>query len=454
MTDHSSHEEHDAPTSTPSVWPLIVGLAALFLGFSLIWWAQDRGNEFSGPILAAAVVAVFIGAAGWAYDESKMRRKADQMELGKGGESRFTQVVTFSVAAGRMAVARESGIIHDIDSSDNALRDLPGFVDLRIIASPAVSGPSQVLVETTWTDREGLATYEQTRRTMLDLVGQHGDDVVPGSVQVFDMEVVRDTKEISVRFGLAPAFAVLGALIVGGFMVGAGLTVFQSNTTAAAAPGAQTPAAGSSSTIVATDNKFNQSTITLPPNTDVTLTLKNDGKAKHNLHFMDKPNGNDLAPGSAGAILDPGKSEALTFKTPGVGTYYFQCDLHPDQMKGTVDVKEGAPVPGAAGAAGTTGAASSGSAKVVATDNKLDKTALDATAGQPFSVLFQNNGKVKHNLHFYDKQNGSTLAQGAEGAILDPGKSETLTFTPPGPGVFWFQCDLHPDQMNGKLTVK
>jgi len=34
---------------------------------------------------------------------------------------------------------------------------------------------------------------------MLDLMATHPDEVVPGSVQVFDMEVVRDTKDVSFR---------------------------------------------------------------------------------------------------------------------------------------------------------------------------------------------------------------------------------------------------------------
>lgn len=343
MTEHTSHDGHQGGGSSPapSVWPVIMGLAALFLGFSLVWWVKDKGNEFSGPLVGAAIVASLIAAAGWMYDEARARRKQDQSAAGIGGDSRFTQVISFAVAPGRMAVARESGIIHDLDRADGALRALPGFVDLRIIASPATSGPSQVLVETTWTDREGLATYDQTRTSIVDMVGRHSDDVVQGSVQVFDMEVVRDTKEISVRFGWTPAIVVLGALIVGGFMIGAGLTAFQDNTTVAAAT---QPAGG--------------------------------------------------------------------------------------------------------------GATQSGPPKIVATDNKFDKTQLEATAGQPFSIVFQNKGQVKHNLHFLDKQGGSDLAQGANGTIIDGGKSETLTFTLPGPGTFWFQCDLHPDQMNGHLVVK
>ncbi len=90
---------------------------------------------------------------------------------------------------------------------------------------------------------------------------------------------------------------------------------------------------------------------------------------------------------------------------------------------------------------------------MVATDNKFDKTSLTATAGKELSVAFSNKGKAKHNLHFLDKKDGKTLAAGAEGKIIDGGQSETIAFTPAAAGKFYFQCDLHPDQMSGELTV-
>ena len=110
--------------------------------------------------------------------------------------------------------------------------------------------------------------------------------------------------------------------------------------------------------------------------------------------------------------MKKGESEKLTFTTPGAGTYYFHCDFHPDQMNGTFTVKEGAPPPGGAAAAPGGGAAAGG-LTVDATDNKFDKTTLDAAAGAPLTVTFNNKGKTKHNLHFYDKKGGKTLADGA-----------------------------------------
>lgn len=452
-TEHGQHAEHEVHLPDPSVWPLIVGLAALFVGLALTWWVRDRSNDFSGPILGAAVLSVFIAIAGWAYDDTKMRRKALEGGASVGPrEARFTQVVTFAVPEGQLPHARSEGIISAVERADNHLRDLAGFQDLRIIVSPSESGPSQVLVETTWSNREGLATYEETRQTMLDLVANNPDDVVPGSTQVFDMEVVRDTKEMAFRFGLAPAFAVFGALIAGGLVFGAALSAFQNETPVrSGAPGTETPATGGL-TLIATDNKFDKSTITVPPNTEISLDFKNNGQVKHNVHFLTKEGGDTLAPGAEGAILDGGKSETLTFTTPAAGNYYFQCDLHPDQMKGVLEVKEGAPNPSAGGNGGA--AAPAGAVKVIATDNKFDKTSIDGTAGKEIEVDLENQGKVPHNIHFYDKAGGNTLAQGAEGAILPAGKSEAIKFTPPNAGTFYFQCDLHPDQMNGKFVVK
>ena len=92
--------------------------------------------------------------------------------------------------------------------------------------SPAETGPSQVVVETTWSGREQLASYNETRQSMLDILARHDEQVAPGSVQVFDMEVLRDTKDTSFRFGWAGAATILGSLAILGFMLGAGLTLF------------------------------------------------------------------------------------------------------------------------------------------------------------------------------------------------------------------------------------
>ena len=347
--EHTGHGEHaEVHLPDPSIWPLIVGVGALLLGFALVFWTRDRHNGVAGPVLGAAILAVFVAIAGWAYEDGRMRRKAQSLTDGEAGhgprDARFTQVLTFEMPEGRIDAARSTGILGAIERSDSALHNLAGFQDLRIIVSPAAAGPSQALVETTWSSREGLATYEETRQTFLDFIAANSDDVVPGSVQVFDMEVVRDTKDVGFRFGLGAAAAILGSLAIGGFMIGAGVTVFQKDNQGAAAVsdgGGAGAAPATGLKIVATDNKFDKTTIDAVAKTDVTVDFQNNGKVKHNLHFYDKQGGKTLADGagSDSVFIDGGKSETLTFNPPAAGKFYYQCDLHPTEMFGTLNVK-------------------------------------------------------------------------------------------------------------------
>jgi plastocyanin/heme-degrading monooxygenase HmoA len=453
--EHGSHG--GAPhLPDPSIWPLVVGVAALFLGAALIFWSRDTGNDFAGPLLGAAIVATLVAVFGWAYEDGRMKRKAEQEQGRDGREARYTQVVTFAIAEGQVETARgKSGILNRIEGADSALRGLDGFQDLRIILSPATTGPSQVLVETTWADREGLATYEQTRQTMLDILANHPEEVVPGSVQVFDMEVVRDTKDVSFRFGAGAAFTVIAGLLVGGFMVGAGLSLFQEEETGGGDGGvAPTPPPENPFRVVATDNKFDKTEIVAGPNAEITITLVNNGAAKHNIHFLDKPGGTTLADGAQGEIIDGGGTETkVTFTTPGVGDYYFLCDLHPDQMNGTFRVVEGGPT-GTGETPSGGGGEVPGATQVVAKDNFYDVKTINAQAGVPFTVTLTNEGKALHNIHFQDEKGGTTLVEGAQGKIIKGGETDTITFTVPNPGTYYFLCDIHPTEMFGDFIVE
>lgn len=367
--DHpvSEHgEQHEIHLPDPSVWPLVVGFAALVLGAALIFYSRDRSNDWAGPLLgAAAAIALFAGC-GWAYEDGRMKKKAEEGDHSKPRNARYTQVVTFAIPEGQYLTSRaDGGVIAQLEARDSTLRDLDGFQDLRVIVSPAETGPSQVLVETTWADRDRLATYEETRKTMLDILSQTPDQVVPGSVQVFDMEVVRDTKDTSFTFGLGPMVATFGALIVGGFMVGAGLNLF-GNDNAAATGGGETPGGPTSpvdNVITAKGTKFIAgTTITAPPNTKITLVFNNqDTSPPHNVQIFAgaQASGGLLKGCTAGCEADEvslplkGGPEQIefTFTTPAAGEYAFDCAAHPTQMTGKLVIKDGAPVPGGGGGA-------------------------------------------------------------------------------------------------------
>lgn len=349
-TGHDAEgESHGIHLPDPSAWPLIIGVASLIAGAALIWWSRDRSSDIAGPLLGVALAAVLISAGGWSYEDGRMRRKAEQGHGAEPAASRFTQVLTFAVADGQLAAARASGsgVIALIEAMD--LHDLEGFQDLRITVSPADVGPSQVLVETTWKGREGIEAYDATRQTFLDLLTEHPSQLVPGTAQVFDMEVVRDTKDTSFKFGMGAAASLLTSLAVGGFAVGAGLNLFASD---AVGGGGEAPAPADPYSIRATDNRFSVSTIEAPPTTEVTFTLVNRGIAKHNLNFLQAEGGAEIAKTD---LIDGGQTATVTFTTPGEGSYFFVCDVHPDQMTGTFVVRAGAPPPGGAAPAPAAG---------------------------------------------------------------------------------------------------
>lgn len=74
--------------------------------------------------------------------------------------------------------------------------------------------------------------------------------------------------------------------------------------------------------------------IEAPANTEITVTLQNEGTLPHNIAFLTKQGGSPLADGANGDIIMEGESDTLTFKTPAAGTYFFQCTVHPQEMIG------------------------------------------------------------------------------------------------------------------------
>lgn len=105
----------------------------------------------------------------------------------------------------------------------------------------------------------------------------------------------------------------------------------------AASPAALAAAGAQTLNEVTTDNKYSSTSLTAKPNQDIALTQTNNGQAVHNWHLLDAKdaNGNDIKT----ALLDAGKSETIVFRIGKPGTYHFQCDVHPADMKGTLTIK-------------------------------------------------------------------------------------------------------------------
>ena len=368
-SEHNAHVGPDVHLPDPSIWPFVAGLAIMLLTATLVWWARvEDQRSLSGPLLGASAAITLFAVAGWAYEDGRMRQKAREQEEHARGAARRTQVITFAIAEGQLdAAVGEDGVIDAIQSAHDDLRAAPGFEDLRINVSSAEEGPSQVIVETTWSTAEDLAAFEETERAILDLISQHGDEVVAGSPQTFDMQVVRDTKDTTVRFSMGAAVSLFGALLVGGFAVGAGLNLFASEAAAGEGGAAVQRELGpflDTITIKASD--FDYKEITLPPGVEFTMTLDNqDDSVAHNIIFyqgdiaaLDQP----VLEGCISGCEDDGTAvrtelatgiiqHTFTFTTPPPGSYAFWCDVHPDTMIGMLVIEEGAPLPGAAPAA-------------------------------------------------------------------------------------------------------
>jgi cytochrome c oxidase subunit 2 len=88
--------------------------------------------------------------------------------------------------------------------------------------------------------------------------------------------------------------------------------------------------------------------------------------------------------------------------------------------------------------------------KISAKDTTFSTKALEATAGQPFSIEFTNNDDIGHNVAIWkDKEK---LFTGE--IIIGPNKTVTYAVDALPAGEYTFICEVHPiPAMTGKLTI-
>jgi cupredoxin-like protein len=88
----------------------------------------------------------------------------------------------------------------------------------------------------------------------------------------------------------------------------------------------------------------------------------------------------------------------------------------------------------------------------IATDNRFSLASIAISTEESYSLSLSNKGDAVHNWHVLGVRaaNGSEI----ESPLIDGGKTATISFSIPKPGVYRFQCDVHPDTMKGTLTVR
>ena len=92
-----------------------------------------------------------------------------------------------------------------------------------------------------------------------------------------------------------------------------------------------------------------------------------------------------------------------------------------------------------------------GVAEITADDLEFDAATITAPAGQPFTVAFTNMEGVPHNFSVYVEEGGDLVA---EGNIINEGETDEVEIEGLSAGEYFFVCDLHAGEMQGRLVVE
>ncbi|MDP2328929.1 MAG: cupredoxin domain-containing protein [Dehalococcoidia bacterium] len=107
--------------------------------------------------------------------------------------------------------------------------------------------------------------------------------------------------------------------------------------TSAGGGGGAAPAEGEEIEIIMTDNVFTPANLTIPVNTTVKITVKNEGSAIHNMHILSsETEGKDFA---SNPLVNPGGEDDFEVTFTKTGVVNFQCDFHLPDMVGTITVQ-------------------------------------------------------------------------------------------------------------------
>lgn len=106
----------------------------------------------------------------------------------------------------------------------------------------------------------------------------------------------------------------------------------------------------------------------------------------------------------------------------------------------------------AAGATPTSGAGAETKLELVESNIAFDNTELTASPGAVTIHVNNKDGGIPHNLHVFKGTSASGESVGTTTIEAGPGEQELkLTLEA---GTYFYQCDVHPPTMSGKLTVK
>ncbi len=171
----SEGEAQEAHKLEFSIWPIIlaIGGGVALLGVIIHW---------SISIVGVAIFA--IAAGGW------LRHQLAQYQA-RGVPRQYVQAVLFQVPAEKLSqLLTSDGLLPALHAHRDQLRLRQGFLGMGVIRSSNEVGTVQVVVETRWRDPEALIAYEEDDATVQKVLEGFKGSILPGTVQVYDMEVM------------------------------------------------------------------------------------------------------------------------------------------------------------------------------------------------------------------------------------------------------------------------
>jgi plastocyanin len=93
------------------------------------------------------------------------------------------------------------------------------------------------------------------------------------------------------------------------------------------------------------------------------------------------------------------------------------------------------------------------SLSIVAQNQSFNRSCLAAPANERFTIALVNQDSgVPHNISIYKTSTAGTAL--FKGPIFVGPATQRMTVHALPPGTYYFQCDVHPDTMNGTLVVR
>jgi plastocyanin len=199
-------------------------------------------------------------------------------------------------------------------------------------------------------------------------------------------------------------------------------------------------------TLTAQGLKFLETKLTFVAGAKIALKFENkDAGTPHNFALFPGPETTGKPFFQGDLVTGPAVTTYTFTALEQPGEYAFHCDVHPT-MKGTVTVVAG----GQAG--GSPGGGAAGKIELHAKNIAFSPTKLTATSASVTVHFVNDDPNTPHNVAVFNGSDATAPAIVHSDLVTGPGSAD-VAFTLPGPGTYFFHCDVHPAQMSGTITL-